>query len=93
MSAVVYRAPDRELNLNESDKSCWETHMLSLQVYVFERQTEGETGWGWGLGGSLQSVNQDQKDGYDVFLGRVAKMIERATIFLFLTSFFMTTAL
>lgn len=23
MSAVVYRAPDRELNLNESDKSWW----------------------------------------------------------------------
>lgn len=91
MSAVVYRAPDRELNLNESDKSCWETHMLSLQVYVFERQTEGETGWRGGR--SLQSVNQDQKDGYDVFLGRVAKMIEGATIFLFLTSFFMTTAL
>lgn len=42
--------------------------MLSLQVYVFERQTEGETGWRGGR--SLQSVNQDQKDGYDVFFGK-----------------------
>lgn len=69
MSAVVYRAPDRELNLNESDKSWWRnTQALIAGLCVGEanrridrvrKKKEKKN--------SLQSVNQVQKDGCNVF--------------------------
>lgn len=64
MSAVVYRAPDRELNLNESDKSRWrntQTLIAGLCAGEANRRRDGEKN------NSSQSVNQVQKDGYRVF--------------------------
>lgn len=84
MSAVVYRAPDRELNLNESDKSWWgntQTPIAGLCVGEANRRRDRVKK------NTLQSVNQVLKDGYDVFFvlfGWLAEMIEGATIFLFL---------
>lgn len=83
MSAVVYRAPDRELNLNESDKSWWgntQTLIAGLCVGEANRRRDGVKK------NRLQSVNQVQKDGHDGFFGFVwlAEMIEGVTIFLLL---------
>ena len=65
MSAVVYRAPDRELNLNESDKSWWgNTQTLIAGLCV----GEANRGRDRVKKNSPQSVNQVLKDGYDVFL-------------------------
>lgn len=64
MSAVVYRAPDRELNLNESNKSWWgNTQTLSAGLCVGEANRRRDRM----KKNSLQSVNQVLKDGYDVF--------------------------
>lgn len=60
MSAVVYRAPDRELNLNESDKSRWgntQTPIAGLCVGEAKRRRDRVKKH------SLQTVNQVQKDG------------------------------
>ena len=65
MSAVVYRAPDRELNLNESDKSWWgNTQTLIAGLCVGEANRRRDR---VGKKNNLQSVNQGLKDGYDVF--------------------------
>lgn len=64
MSAVVYRAPDRELNLNESDKSWWgNTQTLIAGLCVGEANRRRDR-----VEKTLQSVNQGLKDGYDVFV-------------------------
>lgn len=63
MSAVVYRAPDRELNLNESNKSWWgNTPTLSAGLCVGEANRRRDRV----KKNSLQSVNQVLKDDYDV---------------------------
>lgn len=54
------------------------------------KQKERQGGGGVGASSPLIKI---KKMVTMFFLGRVAKMIEGATIFLFLTSFFMTTAL
>ena len=69
MSAVVYRAPDRELNLNESDNSWWgNTQTLIAGLCVGEANRRRDRVEKKQKKNSLQSVNQVQKDGYDVFL-------------------------
>lgn len=94
MSAVVYRAPDRELNLNESDKSRWgntQTPIAGLCVGEAKRRRDRVKKH------SQQTVNQVQKDGLGLgfffsWWKRVSAMIKGAMIFLFLTFLFMTTA-
>lgn len=65
MSDVVYRAPDRELNLNEGNKS-WRENAQSLSTglcvggaNILRDRVEGEKKT------YLQPVNQVLKDGYD----------------------------
>lgn len=81
MSAVVYRALDPELNLNESDKSWWgNTQTLIAGLCVGEANRRRDSS----KKNSLQSVNQVQKDGYNVFFFVwLAQMIEGALTSLF----------
>lgn len=91
MSGVVYRAQDRELNLNESNKS-WRGNTQSLDAGLWVgganiRRDKVKKNNPWPL-------NQVLKDGYDgifplIFLvGWLAKMKEAAIIFLFLSFFY-----
>lgn len=74
MSSVVYRAPHRELNLNESNKSWWRnTQTLSRGLCVGEANIRRDT--------------VKKKTAHSLLI-KLAEVIEAATIFLFLSFLF-----
>lgn len=88
MSAVVYRAPDRELNLNESDKSQWgNTQTLIAGLCVREANRRRDRVKKTACSPLIKFKKMAMMFFVFLFVWS-AEMIEEATIFLLLSFLF-----
>lgn len=89
MSAVVYRAPDRELNLNESDKSWWgSTQTLIAGLCVGEANRRRDRVKKSACSPLIKFKKMAMMCVFFLFVW-LAEMIEGATIFLHLSFLFL----